>query len=78
MSRGRLSAVALAVAVALVFLDLSGCTFIAGGDPPAAPAPRPTLGRELRDLKLARDDGAVSEAEYCAAKERLLTSYDKR
>ena len=79
MSRGTFSAVAVAVAVGLVCLNLSGCMFIAGGDAPPAPAaPRPTLGRELRDLKLAREDGAVDEEEYHAAKQRLLASYDKR
>jgi hypothetical protein len=66
----------VAVAVGLALLtSLCGCTFIAG-DPPAAP--RPTLGRELRDLKTAHEDGALSDDEYSTAKQRLMSSYDKR
>ena len=33
---------------------------------------RPTLGQELSDLKTARDNGAISEEEYAAAKAALL------
>jgi hypothetical protein len=33
---------------------------------------KPTLGRQLMDLKTARDTGAISETEYNAAKEGLI------
>jgi hypothetical protein len=32
----------------------------------------PTLGRQLIDLKAAHESGAISDAEYAAAKQRLL------
>ena len=70
MSRGTFSAVA--VAVSLACLTVSGCMIISS-DSPAAQCPN-TLGKELRDLKLAHDDGAVSDDEYQAAKHRLLAS----
>ena len=65
----------VAVAVFLVISNLSGCTMIAG-DCPESKRPA-TLGVELRDLKVARDTGAVSDDEYNAAKAKLLASYDK-
>jgi hypothetical protein len=37
----------------------------------------PTVGEELRDLKLARDEGALQPDEYDAARQRLLTRLDK-
>jgi hypothetical protein len=74
MSRGTLSAVA--VAVGLLCLNLSGCMIIAS-DAPEAHCPN-TLGKELRDLKVARDDGAVSNDEYHAAKDKLLATYGRQ
>jgi hypothetical protein len=74
MSRGTISAVA--VAVGLVCLNLSGCMLIAGGTDETR---RPnTLGQELRDLKAARDDGAVNDEEYDSARHKLLASHDRR
>ena len=64
MSRGTLSAVA--VAVCLASLNLTGCMIVAG-DSPETPC-RNTLGKELRDLKVARDDGAINDDEYHATK----------
>jgi hypothetical protein len=73
MSRGTRSAAA--VAVGLACLSGSGCIFVSSD---TTPAPHPnTLGRELRDLKGARDEGAVNDDEYRAAKERLLASAPK-
>ena len=75
MSRGTRTAVALAVGLAC--LTVSGCMFISSETPPPVQRPN-TLGHELRDLKVAREEGAVSDDEYRLAKQRLLASYDKR
>jgi hypothetical protein len=75
MSRGTLSAVA--VAVSLVCMSLSGCT-VMNSETPEAHCPSNTIGRELSDLKVARDNGAVSDDEYRAAKDKLLATYGKR
>ena len=37
----------------------------------------PTVGRELRDLKVARDEGALAPEEYDEARRNLLTRFDK-
>ena len=37
----------------------------------------PTVGRELSDLKDARDEGALSAEEYDSAKQRVLKRLDK-
>ena len=37
----------------------------------------PTVGEELRDLKMARDEGAMDPEEYKAAKQKVLTRLDK-
>ena len=37
---------------------------------------QPTLGQQLRDLKNARDEGAVSKQEYADLREKLKKSYD--
>ncbi len=73
----RLNVCAAAMALGLVCVSTTGCMFITSDHP--QPAPRPnTLGRELRDLKFAHDEGAVSDEEYRTTKQRLLTSYDRR
>ena len=80
MSRGTFRASAVAVVVGLAVLSLSACTMNIGADPPPLPAAHrpPTLGEELRDLKVARDAGALNEEEYGKAKQRLLESHDKK
>ena len=76
MSRATRAAVALAVGLACLTV-VSGCMFISSETPPPVQRPN-TLGHELRDLKVAREEGAVSDDEYRLAKQRLLASYDKR
>jgi hypothetical protein len=65
------------VAVTFVCLNLAGCMIIAGDNPPATHRPN-TLGQELRELKAARDEGAINDDEYHSAKEKLLASSGKR
>ena len=52
----------------LASLLLSGCIAV-GGTEQHNP---PTLGRQLMDLKLARDTGAIDEVQYQQAKSGLL------
>ena len=66
MSRGAL----VAVSVGLLSLGLSGCLSVAGGETQVV-QPH-TLGKELQDLKAARDTGAVTADEYDLAKHRLI------
>jgi hypothetical protein len=52
----------------------TGCVVALGNRTPAE-APQkgpPTLGKQLTDLKQARDSNALTEEEYQAAKKRLL------
>ena len=60
--------------VCAVCLGLSGCIFVSDN---SNDAQRPTLGRELRDLKAARDDGSIDPEQYKEAREKLLSKLDK-
>jgi len=72
MSRNHIASATCALAFAglltLLGLAASGCIAVGGSDKYAIP----TLGRQLQDLKVARDTGAVSDAEYQDAKSRLI------
>lgn len=48
-----------------------GCLSIGGSD--KYESKNPTLGRQLQDLKTARDQGAIDDAEYQQAKSKLLS-----
>ena len=52
----------------LVATPLTGCIAVGGNEHYT----KPTLGRQLMDLKTARDTGAMSDEEYEHAKEDLL------
>ena len=66
---GIIAAVVLAVA-------LAGCIRVkGGGGPVVAPAGRPTLAEELKDLKKAREKGILTKAEYEECKKSLIASY---
>ncbi len=66
--RAAVTCVALAAATTL----LTGCLNLQlGGGSTTRPQP-PTVGQQLIDLKKARDTGAISEAEYQAARAKLL------
>ena len=47
---------------------VSGCIAVGGNEHYT----KPTLGRQLMDLKTARDTGAIDQQEYDHAKEDLL------
>ena len=55
-------------------LGLSGCIVVSdnSNDPQT-----PTVGRELRDLKAARDDGAIDPGQYHDARQKVLARLDK-
>jgi hypothetical protein len=54
--------------VTLAGLLLTGCIAVGGTEQHN----QPTLGRQLIDLKQARDTGALDEAQYQNAKKELL------
>ena len=57
-----------------VCLGLSGCIVVSEN---SAHPHVPTVGKELRDLKLARDEGAIAPDEYDQARQNLLKRLDK-
>ncbi len=59
----------LALGLAGLVSTQSGCVVALGNKVPES---KPTLGKQLTDLKQARDTGAISEEEYQAAKKRLV------
>jgi hypothetical protein len=67
------SMVLLTVALgALAAFALSGCVVALGNRVPEGSKGQPTLGKQLSDLKQARESGAISEEEYETAKKRLI------
>jgi hypothetical protein len=60
-------------AAALVAASLlcSGCIAVMGGNEKKE-ATKPTVGRQLVDLKAARDSGALTDTEYQAQKAKIL------
>ena len=50
---------------------LNGCVVALGNRVPPEDR-KATLGKQLTDLKQARDSGAISEEEYQTAKKRLI------
>ena len=51
---------------------LNGCVVALGNRVPEDHAKQPTVGKQLTDLKQARDSGALTEEEYQTAKKRLV------
>ncbi len=63
---------ALVIAATLLGVLAPGCAWQIGGDKKGSTEARPTRGQELIDLKKARDQGAVSEEEYQAQRNKVL------
>ena len=59
----------LTATLALITCLLSGCAWSIGEHKEHG---QPTRGQELIDLKKARDNGAITEEEYQAQKQRVL------
>ena len=53
-------------------LLLNGCIGLSLGGGTRTESHSPTLGQQLIDLKTARDNGAINDAEYQAQKTKLL------
>jgi hypothetical protein len=70
MSRG----IFCLVATGFLCLCTSGC--IISSDT-SSDCQAPTVGQELRDLKTAREEGALPPDEYDVARHRLLSRLDK-
>jgi|tagenome__1003787_1003787.scaffolds.fasta_scaffold15879541_1 hypothetical protein len=70
--RTHLLARPIALTLGIVLLGhAAGCIFIASDESKAAP--RATVGRQLTDLKVARDNGAIDDQEYQRTKAKLLS-----
>ncbi len=54
----------------------SGCIAVGGSE--RYDSKVPTLGRELQDLKTARDTGAISPEEHDKTRTALMSSAEKR
>jgi len=67
----RLSAASL---LGLASVGLTGCIVVSENSPSAHSA---TVGRELSDLKVAHDGGALDEKEYDLARQKVLARLDK-
>jgi hypothetical protein len=62
----------LAIALAAVMF-MSGCLALSlGGGSKSVIPPPPTVGQELIDLQVAKERGAITEAEFESQKARLL------
>jgi hypothetical protein len=56
---------------------LNGCIGLSLGGGTKTESNPPTLGQQLIDLKTAKDNGAITEAEYQAQKAKLLADQNK-
>jgi hypothetical protein len=56
--------------IVTLLLGLSGCVASIGNRPP--PPSNATLGQQLIDLKKAKDEGVITEAEYTAQRARFM------
>ena len=58
----------------LLCVSLSGCIVVSDT---SSSSRSPTMGQELRDLKVARDEGALDDEQYSDARHKLLARLDK-
>ncbi len=69
-----LAALGKLAATSCVLVCLCGCAWsIGGGKKEASTSHEATRGQELIDLKKARDMGAITEEEYQAQRNRVMT-----
>ena len=68
-SHGLVHSVVCAGVLCVAACLAAGCIAVGGSDSYTAP----TLGRQLQDLKVARDTGAMNDAEYNDAKGKLIS-----
>jgi len=63
----------LVIAVISLVLGLAAAGCIAVGGSDRYESKYPTTGKQLQDLKSARDNGAISDQEYQQTKAKMLT-----
>ncbi|HRK30826.1 MAG TPA: hypothetical protein PLD59_07075 [Tepidisphaeraceae bacterium] len=64
------------VGLLLAAAGISGCIAVGGSD--RIEAREPTIGRQLQDLKVARDTGAMTAEEYDRTRQAILASVEHR
>lgn len=67
---GRTALTAMVLVSAILMTGAAGCIAVGGSDHYT----KPTVGRQLMDLKTSRETGAISAQEYEQAKSKLLSS----
>ncbi len=72
MKRNKLYRTGSLIAVLTAMILLSGCAWSIGGRKDGESSIHPSQGQELIDLKRARDQGAISDAEYEAQRDKVL------
>ena len=60
------------IAISAITL-LSGCLALQVGGGDKKEAEKATLGKQLLDLKVAKDNGAISEAEYESLRAKVMS-----
>ena len=66
------TAISLSLGILAAALLNSGCVFSVGHGPDGCRPAQPTQGQQLIDLQTAHEKGALTDAEYEAAKARVL------
>ncbi|HEV2208337.1 MAG TPA: SHOCT domain-containing protein [Verrucomicrobiae bacterium] len=72
MKSNLIRQMALVTALAGLGLMVAGCAWQIGGDKKGTSIAQTTRGQELIDLKKAKDQGAISEEEYQAQRNKIL------
>jgi Short C-terminal domain len=74
MKRNLFKWLLLLSGTSLIGLSLfsSGCAWQLGGDKTGTSIVQPTRGQELVDLKKAKDQGAITDNEYQAQRNKIL------
>ena len=73
MKRNEVNGAVLAIVVVTAISLLSGCAWSVGGRKDGETIVPPTHGQELIDLKRARDQGALTDAEYENQRLKILS-----
>jgi len=72
MKQKAIKTLALVVSCGILAGFLSGCAWSIGEGKERVTTNPPTRGQELIDLKRAKDQGAITEAEYETQKTQIL------
>ena len=62
----------LTIMASVLGILFSGCAWQIGGDKHGCATIQPTRGQELIDLKKAKDQGAITDEEYQAQRNKVL------